>query len=642
MKKMRYAKLLLAGLSLALLACTKDREPASDFSQVGPAVMDVTLHEMDQPMTRQNVDNTTDFWTTKSFSAGDRIGLMATAGMVGPNGEVAWVKNEYMDYYQATGSSNYRFRNDDLLLNTGAMSGKVGRYVYFPYTEEMPIPKFDKNNPGTNSSSSGDNRYYFANPSNNDTLDEDSIDKDSKGKKGLLLRETVEGVERCVDYMYISNISITNGALSGGFYHGFCELVIVRGTGFDEVPDELRDDIWVVLNSGFTRLTLSLFLDNSTGQYSWRPKLWPDNWSTWKTRNMLDAENRFDGKTEAEAKRWQAWPGKDYMDTKDGQPNPRKAWYAILPSAHNYSHTIADYIEIYDDNGIPRKVSNFELYVSAETGIADRQMRPGKRYAIEIMMTELGATARPVEISDWSDDDGHGMDKETDTDNKNNITDIRTVGIKNYEELQSWAGSYNQFITGLGQNTYVRPKTQEDLEKFKDLKKYGDYDLTNQVWKFYITDDIDLPETAPTFITDLQDELEGAGKIENYSVGNLRRPLAAKISQGGVLRNLDFNNLYVRTGDAGDTAGALVGELSGGTLENCNIVNGTMIGTGGTVGMLCGTVRGGTVRNCTVSGAVVGTTSGTTDWPAGLFGSVTASSFTYENNDASGLIVKSN
>ena len=631
MKKMRYAKLLLAGLSLALLACTKDREPASDFSQVGPAVMDVTLHEMDQPMTRQNVDNTTDFWTTKSFSAGDRIGLMATAGMVGPNGEVAWVKNEYMDYFQATGSSNYRFRNDDLLLNTGAMTGKVGRYVYFPYTEEMPIPKFDGN-------LTGSNQRWSADPNDSKTLD-----ATTQNKKGMLLRRTHkddpnmpdDDIMRCVDYMYISNISITNGALSGGFSHGFCELVIVRGTGFDNIAEKYPDEnaperqIWVVLNGGYTRLTLSLYLENNTGQYSWQPRLW-----------FVKGDNGFE--TADQAKRWQAWPGKDYMDTKDGQPNPRKAWYAILPSAHSYSHTIADYIEIYDDNGIPRKVSNFELYVSAETGIADRQMRPGKRYAIEIMMTELGATARPVEISDWSDDDGHGMDKETDTDNKNNITDVRTVGIKNYEELQSWAGSYNQFITGLGQNTYVRPKTQEDLERFKDLKKYGDYDLTNQVWKFYITDDIDLPETAPTFITDLQDELEGAGKIENYSVGNLRRPLAAKISQGGVLRNLDFNNLYVRTGNAGDTAGALVGELSGGTLENCNIVNGTMIGTGGTVGMLCGTVSGGTVRNCTVSGAVVGTTSGSGDWPTGLFGSVTASSFTYENNDASGLIVKSN
>ena len=123
MKNRRYIFRTLTGLalSLVLLSCAKEEDAAPDFSKGVPAVMDVTVIDMEQSETRSNVDQTTDHWTTKSFSVNDRIGLMATGGMVNPEGGSSWIKNAYMEYFQATGSSNYRFRNDDLLINTSMM-----------------------------------------------------------------------------------------------------------------------------------------------------------------------------------------------------------------------------------------------------------------------------------------------------------------------------------------------------------------------------------------------------------------------------------------------------------------------------------------------------------------------------------------
>lgn len=646
MKNRRYIFRTLTGLalSLVLLSCAKEEDAASDFSKGVPAVMDVTVIDMEQSETRRNVDQTTDHWTTKSFSVNDRIGLMATGGMVSPEGGSSWIKNAYMEYFQATGSSNYRFRNDDLLINTSMMSGKVGRYVYFPYTDEMPVPKFEGND---SPASDGSYIRYFANPNPNlGPNDKGQLDDDFKGKKGLRLRVDHDNdpstPDRCVDYMYISNISLSNGALSGGFYHGFCELIILRGTGF-ETPPAGRDEIAVVLDYGYTRLTLNLHLDYATGQYSWIPRLWPNSWSSWKADDDSPAggPKKVDGLTEEEAKRWVAWSGEKYIaKNEDGTPSPRDAWYVILPTAHSYSHTVADYIEIYNNQGDLCKVSNFDLYVNATTGVGDKQMRPGKRFAVEVMMTELGATARPVEIADWSDDDGYDSDG-----NKNNVTDIRTVGIKDANVLAEWAGKYNQFIMRINSGSFLRPKDKAELDEISktvDLTPYGDYNFADGRWQFYITDNIDLTNQA-IGVTELQDLIEGASRVTNYSISNLHNTWFGKISANGEVSGLDFDNLYVRSypGEGGK-AGVLTNELAGGTIAGCNITAGTLIGNSGSVGMLAGQVSGGTIENCSVSGAVIGTTFGSATYPAGLFGSEPTGSFTYRNNSAAGLIAKSN
>lgn len=640
MKQSSYIQLALASLSLALLSCTTEHEPEVDQPKGVPAEIEVTINEMSQPMTRRNVDTSTDSWTTKSFGVNDRIGMLSTNGLAttgeSNDPQANWLKNDFMEYYQSAGSSSYRFRNDALVINTGLLTGKVGRYVYFPYTDEMPVPLFA----ATNASNGTDYTYYYANPSynTNNIKAGSSLAKEHlyKEGEGLLLRTPpgADGIVRCVDYMYISNISLSNGALSGGFYHGFCEMIILRGSGFEKVHDDPRkNEIWVVLDYGHTRLTLTLYYDANSGQYSFRPRLWPSTSTSgkgsWYDEDYIK-DGKKDGLTQEEAKRWQAWKGQDYIDSKDDLPVPREAWYVILPSAHSYSHTVANYIEIYNNDGQLCQVSNFDLYVNPDTGVADKQMRPGYRFAVEVMMTELGATARPVDISEWSDDDGMGGEE------GNNITDVRTVGIKNAGEYAEWVQAYNEFIYNIKGNQYSRPSDKEELEKqsyYAKLSPFGDYNFSDGRWQFYITDDFTLDSSFPQ-ITELQDLLEGVSQVSNYTISNLGGTLIGSISgPGGELRNLDFANLYVKA-TANTPTGALTNRLDGGTIANCNINNGTMVGGEGPIGLLCGTVNDGTVKNCSVSGAVIGETDN------GLFGSIETAPTT-SNNDTAGLIIRS-
>lgn len=621
MKITTYNQIIIAALALASVACTQNLEPGEAENTIepyiGPAVLEATLndHNTPTPEGRHNVDQTTDFWTTRSFSGGDRIGLFSTGGLVGPDGESQWILNEYMDYEQATGSSNYRFRNDNLLINTGMMGGKVGKYVYYPYTEDMPLP--DPTKPSDYDSSVNKNPYYRGTQTHE--------------KPGLYLRrknnpDDPNDIDRCIDYMYINNLSLANGALSGGFYHGFCEMIIMRGEGFDKVPDNLKDSITIVLNSGVTRMKINAFMDNATGNFSWRPQLY--YWSEDATTYGLSQEA---------ARRWKAWQGKDYQDIEDGEIVEREAWYVILPTAHSYSYTSVSYIEIYNNDGEKCQVSNFDLYVNPETGIADKYMRNGKRYAVEVMMVEVGATVRPHKIEDWNEGE----------DGENDITDVRTASINNYSDFRNWVIDYNQFITQLNQHAINRPSTIEDAEK-SPLIKYGDYDLDNKKWRFYITGKIDMPATGAVSIEELQDVLEGASQVENFKVNRLQSTFIKTIKEGGELRNLDFENLYVKPSSAyyhEETAGAIVMLLSGGAIRNCNIVDGTMIGNStGTVGMLCGTVDGtSTITECTVTGAIVGTTYSDATCAEGLVGKVAdTANLTYSKNDASGLIIKAN
>ena len=657
MKNWSYIYRTVAGMALlALVSCTNEPESLPEVFKGTPAVVDVTLMDMDQPQTRHNVSKT-DNWTTSSFTGGDRIGMMATNGLVLPEGGTGWIKNGYLENTQALGSSTYRFRNDNLLLNTGVMTGKVARYVYYPYTEEMPVPKMS--NTGKPQTA---NQYDSANPNN----PAGTIDADFQDKKGLLLRRTNTddnripvGETRCVDYMYISNISLSNGALSGGFYHGFCELVILRGNGFDKPQKDYdekhqmkRDEIRVVLDYGYTRLTLGIYLAYTTGQLSFQPTLWPGtSWPTWKDKT----NDRVDGLTEWEAKRWMAWPGEQYIDSKDGLPVPRDAWYVILPSAHSRSHPTVESIEIFNNDGTFCEVSNFDLYVDPSTGVSSKPSYAGKRFTVDIMMTEHGATARPCEITDWSTNDGNGQvtDEEGNVieDKGNDITDIRTVGIKDAGVYAEWAKDYQVFLNALEQKMFERPTTKEELDElnnqaFTNLKAYGDYNINDRRWQFYINGEIDFDGKSEYQISDLQDQIGGSSQSFNYPVYNLGTSLFQKISGNGEVHHLDFEKLYIKVnpGD-GSAAGALTKTLEGGKILNCNIISGTLIGTSGAVGMLAGSATGGEVKNCTISGAVIGESFGSAPgaepyYPEGLFGLDPQGTLTCEEVDAKNLIVR--
>lgn len=653
MKNWIYISRTVAGMALlALVSCVKEQEPQPEVFKGTPAVVDVTLMDMEQSQTRHNVSKT-DNWTTTSFAGGDRIGMMATAGLVLPDGGTGWIKNGYLENTQALGSSTYRFRNDNLLLNTGVMSGKVARYVYYPYTDEMPVPvQRNTNKPQTA------NQYDNANPKSPST-----IDPDFQNKNGLLLRRTheddervPEGETRCVDYMYISNINLTNGVLSGGFTHGFCELVILRGNGFDKPQTGYdarnkmnRDQIRVVLDYGYTRLTLGIYLAYTTGQLSFQPTIWPGtSWSSWK-----DSDDKVDGLTEWEAKRWMAWPGEQYIDSKDGLPVPRDAWYVILPSAHSRSHPTVESIEIFNNEGTFCEVSNFDLYVDPSTGVSSKPSYAGKRFTVDIMMTEHGATARPCEITDWSTNDGNGVVKDEEgnviEDKGNDITDIRTVGIKDAGVYAEWATDYQVFLNALEQKMFERPTTKEALDElnnqaFTNLKAYGDYHINDGRWQFYINGEIDFDGMSSYQVSDLQDQIGGSSQSFNYPVYNLSTTLFKKISDKGEVHHLDFENIYIKVNQDG-AAGALTNALGGGKILNCNILSGTLIGTSGAVGMLAGSANGGTVKGCTISGAVIGDSFGSEEgadpyYPKGLFGLEPQGALVCEDVDAKNLIVR--
>lgn len=618
MKILRYTGLVLAGIVLSV-SCTDVRElGGGDDSENVPAVLDAVINDMERPSTRHNVDKTTDSWTTTSFTTGDKVGLFATSGLVDDQGNIQLIQNETMTYEKASGSSNYRFRNDALIINTGLLGRvQVGKYVYYPYSEHMPT-NVDLTVTDTPNETTGS--YYVKN------------DYDQE-HPGLYLRESVDGILRCIDYMYIANISLSNGALSGGFIHGFCELIIVRGEGFDKVADDKRDHIWVVLTSGYSRLRLRPYFDNTKGTYAWYPLLY---------YNPNGAEEKA-GLTQDQAKRWQTWKGAPYIDTnEDGTPWERDAWYAIMPSSHSGSYPAVDYIEIYDNAGELQKVSNFVLYINSD-GIAVKNMRPGYRYAVEVMMSELGAIARPHEIVEWVEKDDNLEEGQKDS---HDITDERTAGIGSSEEFNDWVGAYYAYL-----NSEIRPSTTEAFENeckvnntLNNLRKYGDYNIDNGkgVWTFYITTDIDASKCDK--IVTLKDVLEGVSQVSNYSISNLNHTFIGSMEGDGALKKLDFDNLYIRVNSDGysGTAGALIDRLNGGTIENCN-VDGTMICTTQSIslGMLCGTVEAGSnVLDCTASGAIVGKTFGDGNYAEGLFGKVNGTLVYGGRNSANGLIIK--
>lgn len=666
MKRLRYIALAYAGMMLAAVACTNEFESGAeefDRSEFVPAEIVVSLPDSFGPKTRRTVDGNTDSWTTKSFTTGDRIGMFATNGMVDERGNTLWIKNAYMDYDKPMGAANAKFRNDELIINMGLLTRTgVGRYVYFPYDEEMPLPNADLYD--TPSYPTSRHRYYRGGAKQRippliytgETVPYETAYAtasaaymdDTDVRPGMYLRERVVGdyvnpdkvTYRCKDYMYLSNFNLTGGNLGGGFYHGFTELIIVRGNGFDQVPAELKDDITIVLNRGVTRMRLNAQLNNNTGQFTWMPELYYWEGDTGKPTDV-ENENKEMKITRESARRWKAWRGKDYIDTdkETGLAKAREAWYAILPTAHSYSHTIASEIEIYDDKGRMCSVSSFELYVDPNTGIADKAMHPSNCYALEIVMTELGAIARPHKISEWVEFDEDLEDGEKDS---HDITDERTAGIGK-GEMDKFIGTYQEYLTQYP--TFEQRPANIDDTYSTNLSKYGNYNTDTKVWTFFVTDDVEA--TGTTYIRTLYDVIEGVSQVENYKITNLSRTFIGEIREKGALKRLDFEDLYVKPnlfyppdGDANKTAGAVVNRLNGGTMENCNINDGTMIGTADVqIGMLCGTVeQGSTVENCTVTGALIGSTAAEAEY-RGVFGKVNGT-VTMQNVNKSGLIVR--
>lgn len=89
----------------------------------------------------------------------------------------------------------------------------------------------------------------------------------------------------------------------------------------------------------------------------------------------------------------------------------------------------------------------------------------------------------------------------------------------------------------------------------------------------------------------------------------------------GTIKNIKMNDLYIKSdvGTGRSTTGGIVGYNNGGTIENCQIANSTIIASGNNVGGIVGwNENGGTVRKCTSSAKITNTgtysTGGIVGW----------------------------
>lgn len=526
---------------LLLVSCSRDFEP--EQSQQGDALLEVNIAGMEDYKTRR-VENADDGWSTNSFTFEDVAGFFTTKGNLStvddPTAEnPGMVINGQMSYLGKNGTA-HKFGNSEIRLDPSQVASGY-KYLYFPYSPEL------------------DNAL------------------DANSTEGMKIRVEDGGIEKCVDFMYSSAFNLTNGVLSPTFTHLFAEMIVIPGEGFDQAQDQ---EIKVVLASPWTDLRVRANYNTSTGAIS--------SWT-----QTLYYNGPEDADSKLEARTWEAWKGMDYKN--------RKAWYALLPttgtstSSYSYSTHRVSYIELKDNYGNVQKVSDF--YFHSYNGEGYKSIYSGRRYPIEVILTELGPIVRPVVIDDW--------------DEPTEITDKREKGIGDYADFENWAAQYN---------TYMESGRMESEETMNALLTYGDAtrDVNGRLhWTFYVTDDIEFTGSARYQIKRLEDTLIGASNYVNFTLSKLKIPLVETLDENGALVNLDFKDLYVAS-QSTVPVGGLFTTIKGGRVENCNITLGIVVGAG-PVGMIAGEVNGATISYCTASGSLYGaSTSATPNF--GLFG----------------------
>lgn len=411
------------------------------------------------------------------------------------------------------------------------------------------------------------------------------------GSKGLVLRrEAPDGSLRCVDALYIQNFVNNNEAiLSGSFNHGFSELMITRGNGFDN-PPEGCERITVVLNKGFSHAKVAPY------EFSGHDDYWVVLTPVYNEDYYLD---------EQQCRRWDAWRGDDYRP--DELTGAIPAYYCIVPTGLSSLNSVVDYIEIYDNLGELHKVTSF--YLRSEN---NKSCYPGYRYQLKIVMEGLVPTVYPFGIEPW--------------DTPTNITDQRSSGINNPAELLEFVTEYNTYIMPDGTR---RPNYDESkLEKFGD-KYVKDGVLTG--WHFYLNNSFEVPNDYNLRILNLCDTIDGRRnalsdlKITDYSgfIGEIR--------EGGCLMNFNLKGFTVTNnfGVSGITGG-IANSITGGSITGCSIDG--FINTPGRVGMIAGTMTGGSVTGCTFTGLLVG---GAT---ANKLIAIEPEGGSIENNNTTGLL----
>ena len=443
---------------------------------------------------------------------------------------------------------------------------------------------------------------------------------------GIVLRTSDDEVNpspnvaptRCIDFLSSYKIEISgvldekSMALFGEFDHAFAELIIMRGEGFND-PPEGQERITAVLDEGYTHLRVNIETESS----------WTVNPTLYYNRNQQAL-------SEEDAKRWDAWRGKNYsmtVDDKVGQP----AWYIIVPTIGSEvgkkrpgRRSIVQYIEICDNDGNWHQITSLRL-----SGGMTKYADAGWRYPMQISMKEMEPTVNPFPIKPWEPDVS--------------LTDQRTRGINGIIEFAQWVEDYSNYLDSSDPEAHTTT-----------LLKYGDLyidDSGKKSWHFYLLADLDLTEIPPTMLEKnpscilpaLQDVLDGQstdrvdGKYRNHTISGLDRTFVGKLSSAdGKLCHIDFIKPNIKINSPSPT-GILVNTIEGASVDNCNVYDGDLFNPDGPAGFVAGLMDGGTILNCTLSGLLISNSAGSGNWSK-IVGTAPSGASHLEGNDASDVV----
>ena len=544
----KYRFLLAAIMAAVAVACSSDIDDAVTPKPRGVSYVEAYMEHWIYAQTRAN-RSTDDGWSITSFSTGDAVGFFCNKGVQNPDDPEDYSFSAYnakMSFEGANGTT-YRFGSSEIVMDPSIVSTGDYSIMYYPYSPDMPGP--------------GEN------------------------KPGVLLRQLDErdNIEKCMDiygtlhYSFENGdgvisykINVSNGVLSPKFYRFCTSIILQRGEGFEN-PNDPR--IWIVMQNPHSHLTIKqLTQSGSKIYYDYALGYSPEE----SEEVMIDLMEEYGLQHDYEPDKkltankysvWQTWEGLD-----------KKIYVTIPPRQTVY------YILIQDNNGRWQCVTDFYLYT-----IGNKTGSYGHRYTLKVQLQGLDVVARPVSVERWDDE--------------TNITDNRKVGISTFDEYSSWVRTYNTYTQNERDESYV-----------DELKKYGDSTFNDATgerkWTFYINDNIEFQnnDAFPT-IKKLADMLEGSSTYTNYRISNLRSTMIEELAAGGGFRALDLRDIYLVQRESDNAPfGALAGRMTGGTVSDCNILNGVIISENA-VGIIAGEVSGGELRNCTVSGNVIGSES---------------------------------
>lgn len=263
------------------------------------------------------------------------------------------------------------------------------------------------------------------------------------------------------------------------------------------------------------------------------------------------------------------------------EQKPRTVYPVILPEGVEI-----DYIKVTDKTGTPQLVR--------PTGEAFPEGMPGGwKYPLTISMEGIAPTIYPHEIIDWNEQD---VSKP-----------LPAPGIYTKDDLTLWLEIYNRSIV----KNEVKP---DDLQA---LLTYGKHNESDNRWTFYLQDNIDcagimakgeaLIKALPENVT-----IDGRGyflknlllDFEDETPSDDAVGLIGEIS-GGNLQNLHLDFVTVKnSGQSPPPAGCIAGRITEGQIVGCSVRQATMMCRGGVAGVLAGEMSGGKVDKCRFHGMV--------------------------------------